>query len=39
MIPVLATLFAAIVLRERPPLLVIPGGALVIGGTWYMLRR
>jgi DME family drug/metabolite transporter len=39
MIPVLATLFAAIVLREWPPLLVIPGGALVITGTWYMLRR
>ena len=38
MIPVLATLFAAIVLHERPPLLVIPGGILVLAGTWYTLR-
>jgi drug/metabolite transporter (DMT)-like permease len=38
MIPVLATIFAAIVLREMPPLLVIPGGILVLSGTSYMLR-
>lgn len=39
MIPVIATIFAAIVLREWPPLLVIPGGALVLFGTWYTLRQ
>jgi drug/metabolite transporter (DMT)-like permease len=39
MIPVLATIFAAIVLHEWPPLLVIPGGILVLFGTSYMLRN
>jgi drug/metabolite transporter, DME family len=38
MIPVIATLLAAAVLREWPPLLVIPGGFLVLFGTWYILR-
>jgi drug/metabolite transporter (DMT)-like permease len=38
MIPVLATLFAAVVLREWPPKLVVPGGVLVLAGTWYSLR-
>jgi len=38
MIPVLGTIFAAIVLREWPPLLVIPGGALFLFGTFYTLR-
>ena len=39
MIPVLATIFAAIVLHEWPPLLVIPGGILVLFGTSYMLHK
>jgi drug/metabolite transporter (DMT)-like permease len=38
MIPVIATLFAAAVLREWPPRAVVPGGVLVLFGTWYILR-
>ncbi|MBC8140198.1 MAG: DMT family transporter [Armatimonadetes bacterium] len=38
LLPVFATTFAAIVLRETPPWTLLPGGVLVMLGLWLILR-